>query len=53
MNGDAFHGSGPFRRFKDGLCRYDLEQEWYDFRDEAYKQIARDWCNANNIRYKE
>jgi len=50
---DAFHGRGAFRRFKDGLCRYDLEQEWYDFRDEAYKQIARDWCNTNNIRYKD
>ena len=50
---DAFHGRGAFRRFKDGLCRYDLEQEWYDFRDKAYKQIARDWCNANGIRYNE
>lgn len=50
---NAFCGRGAFRRFRDGLCRYGLEQDWYDFRDEAYKQIARDWCEENGIRYTE
>ena len=50
---NAFRGRGAFRRFREGLRQHDLEQEWYDFRDEAYRQIARDWCDANGIRYTE
>ena len=47
------HGRGAFRRFREGLMQYDLENDWYSFRDEAYMQIARDWCTDNGIRYTE
>ena len=51
--GNLTHGRGAFRRFRDGIIRYGIEQEWYAFRDEAYMQIARDWCEDNGISYTE
>ena len=27
--------------------------DWYDFREQTEKQIAKDWCNKNNIEYIE
>jgi len=31
----SIKGSGAFRRFKDNVYKYNLEEEWYKFRDEA------------------
>lgn len=28
-----------------------LEKTWYQFQDEAYRKIAIDWLNSNNIKY--
>ena len=50
---NAIHRKGAFRRFKDGIRYYGIEQDWYDYLDNAYYRIARDWCEANGIRYKE
>jgi hypothetical protein len=46
-------GSGAFRRFKDNICKYNLEEEWYKFRDKAIKRIAIEWCENNGINYIE
>ena len=27
--------------------------DWYDYREESEKEIAKDWCKANNIEYIE
>lgn len=40
----AIHGRGAFRRFKDKLYDLNLEKQWYQYRDEAYEKIARQWC---------
>ncbi|TEB11207.1 hypothetical protein Psfp_04004 [Pelotomaculum sp. FP] len=45
-------GSGAFRRFKDNIHRYHIEDDWYKYRDEAIKQIAIEWCEDNEIKYK-
>lgn len=50
---NAIHRSGAFRRFREEIRRYGIEQEWYDFKEEAYKQIAKDWCEVRGIRYTE
>lgn len=47
----AIKGRGAFRRFKDGIYRYGLEEDWYRYRDEALKKIAIAWCEQNNIPY--
>lgn len=45
----AMQGRGAFRRFKDKLFDLDLERKWYTFRDEAYKKIAREWCENTKL----
>lgn len=46
-------GKGAFRRFKDNIINFDLEEQWYSYRDECYKQIAINWCQENKINYIE
>ena len=43
---------GFFRRFKDTLIKFNIIQDWYDFRQEQYKIIAVNWCNKNNIEFE-
>ncbi|SEM37885.1 Uncharacterised protein family (UPF0158) [Butyrivibrio sp. ob235] len=45
----AIRGSGAFRRFRDNIERMGLLQNWYDYKDEAYKEIAREWCDDNSF----
>ena len=47
----AITGRGAFRRFKDTLHVVDLQDEWYSFKDDALIEIARRWCEDNNISY--
>ena len=49
----AIEGKGAFRRFKDTLYRVDLVDEWYDFEHDAYKKIAKEWCERNGLSYME
>ncbi|HXX24024.1 MAG TPA: UPF0158 family protein [Terriglobia bacterium] len=49
---DAIHGSDAFRTFKSTIRRLGIEKAWYRFRDEAIKEIAREWLEENHLRYK-
>ena len=49
----AIRGSGAFRRFKDKLYFFGIEQQWYDFRDNAFRELAIRWCRANELEYTE
>jgi hypothetical protein len=46
-------GSGAFRRFKDTIYHYGIEQDWFKFRDDAYKEIAISWLESNGLPYKD
>lgn len=46
---DAIRGMGAFRRFKDEVYEFGLEQKWYKHRDEAYVKLTREWCEENGI----
>jgi hypothetical protein len=53
---DLFHsiaGKGAFRRFKDALHRHGIENNWYAYKDQAYKEIAREWCEEHCISWRE
>ncbi len=50
---NSIKGRGTFRRFKDNIYKYNLEEDWYKFRDEAIKQIVIKWCKDNEINYIE
>jgi hypothetical protein len=49
----AIKGKGAFRRFKDGIIRFDIEDEWHKYREDAIKQVAVDWCELNQIKFKD
>ena len=46
-------GSGAFRRFKDTIYRYRIEEDWFRFRDEAYKEIAVSWLESHGFAYSD
>ena len=50
---DMIRGSGAFRRFKDLIYRYDIEKDWFKFKDEAYKEIAISWLESNGFSYND
>ncbi len=49
----AMRGKGAFRRFKDAVVDLGLVQDWYDWRDAAYRKIAIEWCEGNEVGYTE
>ncbi len=49
---NAIRGRGAFRRFKDLVSQLNLEEEWYAFRDNAYKEIAIRWCQDYDLEYE-
>ena len=49
----TIQGRGAFRRFKDMVWGTEWEQKWYDFRDSAYADFAREWCEENLPQYGE
>jgi len=49
---DAVHGAGAFRMFRSAIRRLGIEQNWYNFRNEALKRIAIEWLEEHQLRYK-
>jgi len=49
---DLISGSGAFRRFKNAIYKYGVEEEWFKYRDNAIKEIAIEWCRENNIKFE-
>ena len=50
---DLIKGSGAFRRFKDALYHYGIEEKWHRYRGDALKEIAVEWCHENNIEFDD
>ncbi len=48
---NSIKGRGAFRMFRATLNRFDLTNDWYKFRDDAYEEIAVNWCNEYGIEY--
>jgi hypothetical protein len=46
-------GSGAFRRFKDTIYQYGIEDDWFQYRDEGYKEIAIAWLESKGIAYAD
>ena len=49
----AIRGNGAFGRFKTLAAAYGMLEEWYAFHDNALWELARDWCEENEIPYTE
>ena len=48
---DAIHGSGAFRLFRQSIRRLGIEDDWYRFREESLRTIAREWLATHGIGY--
>lgn len=49
---DSIKGSGAFRRFRNNIRKYNIENDWYKFKEKAMEDIAIEWCEENNIDYE-
>lgn len=50
---EEFYGKGKYRRFKETLKKYKIENGYYNFRKRYLKNMAIEWCQKNNIKYDE
>lgn len=50
---NSIRGRGAFRYFKDTIHEYGIADDWYAYRHEALKEIARDWLETNDISYTD
>jgi len=46
-------GTGAFHRFKDTIYQYGIENEWFKYRDDSYKEIAVAWLESRGIAYSD
>ena len=44
-------GKGAFRRFNDMVKEFEIEMDWYKYRDKRYRQIAVEWCQINEVEF--
>ena len=49
----AISGRGAFGNFKREIRTMGLEQKWYDFQADAYKQKAIAWCEEHDLEWEE
>jgi hypothetical protein len=49
----AIHGKGAFRYCKDVIHRLGIQSAWYEFRTNALREIAIEWCQENAISWSE
>ncbi len=49
----AIRGKGAFRRFKDQIVTQGVADQWYDYQSVYYRALAIEWCEENDIPYKE
>lgn len=47
----VIQGKGAFRRFKDICINYGLIDKWYEFKNNFYYDLAKEWCEQNKIDY--
>src|SRR5262249_42583543 len=49
---DAVHGRGAFRAFRAAVERRGLREEWFAFRTEAFREIARAWLEKHGLAWR-
>jgi hypothetical protein len=47
----SIKGPGAFRRFKENIRKYGIEDDWYRFRDAKIKEVATEWCEYHKVPY--
>lgn len=50
---DAICGKGAFRRFKNLIHHYHIQNDWYQFLTNEYRKVALRWCQKYNVSFVE
>ncbi|PWN05445.1 UPF0158 family protein [Rhodohalobacter mucosus] len=50
---NLIQGSGAFRRFRDAIDRYDVRNDWWNYKKNAIKRIAVDFLDSEGITWTE
>lgn len=50
---NQIRGRGAFRRFKNAILQYGIEEDWYAYRRQAFREITVDWLESNKIPYTD
>jgi hypothetical protein len=50
---DALHAKGAFSRFKRAVHQLGIQDAWYKHREDALREVAREWCEENSIPYSD
>ena len=50
---ESFLGKEKYRRFKDTLKKYRLENDYYNYREKYLRNMAIEWCEKNKIEYEK
>lgn len=45
-------GKGAFGRFKDYCFDMNIIQDWYEYKEKKYRDIAIEWCKENDLEFK-
>lgn len=48
----AIRGKGAFRRFKQSIRYHGMEQSWYAYLADGYRELAERWCKENEIQFE-
>ena len=52
LKNKILNNKDSFRELRQSIENEGLINEWYDYREEAERNLAIKWCNDNNIDYK-
>jgi hypothetical protein len=50
---NAIHGTGAFRMFREATARLGLRDAWLAHRDQALRELAKEWLEENGIAYTD
>ena len=46
-------GTGAFRQFREAIRKFNVEDDWYRYKEQALKKIATEWLEEHGIAYKD
>uniref|UniRef100_A0A7C3LW11 Uncharacterized protein n=1 Tax=Leptospirillum ferriphilum TaxID=178606 RepID=A0A7C3LW11_9BACT len=49
----AIRGKGAFRAFKDRIDDLGVREDWFGYREAAFRKIAVEWCEEHGISFLE
>jgi Uncharacterised protein family (UPF0158) len=50
---EAIHGTGAFRMFRETTTRLGLREAWFEYRDQALREMAKEWLEQHGVQYAE